>query len=42
MRQNAIEPMELALDSRDEAPRSQCSGEAPTTSHEDERSGGEV
>ena len=40
MRQKS-EQLELALDSRGEAPRSQCSGEAPTTSREDERSGGD-
>ena len=40
MRQKS-EQLELALDSRGEAPRSQRSGEAPTTSGGDERSGGD-
>jgi len=40
MRQKS-EQLELALDSRGEAPRSQRSGEAPTTPGEDERSGGD-
>ncbi|MGH8897362.1 MAG: group II intron reverse transcriptase/maturase [Egibacteraceae bacterium] len=35
------EQLELALDSRGETPRSQCSGEAPTTSGGNERSGGD-
>ncbi|MEO5616493.1 MAG: group II intron reverse transcriptase/maturase [Candidatus Eisenbacteria bacterium] len=39
MRQKSIEQMELALDSRGEAPRSQRSGEARTTPHGDDRSG---
>ena len=39
MRQKTIEQMELALDSRGEAPRSQRSGEAPTTPRGDDRSG---
>jgi group II intron reverse transcriptase/maturase len=41
MRQKTVEQMELALDSRGEAPRSQRSGEAPTTSRGDDRSGGD-
>jgi group II intron reverse transcriptase/maturase len=41
MRQKTIEQMELALDSRDEAPRSQRSGEARKTSGGDEHSGGD-
>jgi len=41
MRQKTVEQMELALDSRGEAPRSQRSGEAPTTSHGDDGSGGD-
>ena len=41
MRQKMGEQLELALDSRGEAPRSQRSGEAPTTSNGDERSGGD-
>jgi group II intron reverse transcriptase/maturase len=40
MRQKS-EQLELALDSRGETPRSQRSGEAPTTSDGDERSGGD-
>jgi RNA-directed DNA polymerase len=40
MRQKS-EQLELALDSRGEAPRSQGSGEAPTTSHGDGGSGGD-
>jgi group II intron reverse transcriptase/maturase len=40
MRQKS-EQLELALDSRGEAPRSQPSGEAPTTPHGNERSGGD-
>ncbi len=40
MRQKS-EQLELALDSRGEAPRSQRSGEAPTTSSGTERSGGD-
>jgi group II intron reverse transcriptase/maturase len=40
MRQKS-EQLELALDSRGEAPRCQCSGETPTTSGGDERSGGD-
>ncbi len=40
MRQKS-EQLELALDSRGEAPRSPRSGEAPTTSHGNERSGGD-
>ena len=39
MRQKTVEQMELALDGRGEAPRSQRSGEAPTTSRGNERSG---
>ena len=38
MRQKTVEQMELALDSRGESPRSQRSGETPTTSRGDERS----
>jgi group II intron reverse transcriptase/maturase len=41
MRQKMGEQLELALDSRGEAPRRQRSGEAPTTSNGDERSGGD-
>jgi len=41
MRQKTGEQLELALDGRGEAPSSQCSGEAPTTSHGDDRSGGD-
>ena len=41
MRQKTSEQLELALDSRGEAPRSQCSGEAPTTSGGDDGSGGD-
>jgi retron-type reverse transcriptase len=41
MRQKTIEQMELALDSRGEASRSQRSDEAPTTLQGDERSGGD-
>jgi len=41
MRQKTGEQLELALDSTGEAPRSQCSGEAPTTSRGDDRSGGD-
>jgi len=41
MRQKSVEQMELALDSRGETPRSQRSGEAPTTSRGDGRSGGD-
>src|SRR5260221_1830643 len=41
MRQKTGEQLELALDSRGETPRSQCSGEAPTTSRGDDRSGGD-
>jgi len=40
MRQKS-EQLELALDSRGETPRSQRSGEAPTTSEGNERSGGD-
>ncbi len=41
MRQKASEQLELALDSRGEAPRSQRSGEARKTPGGDERSGGD-
>ena len=41
MHQKSVEQMELALDSRGEAPRSQRSGEAPTTSRGDDRSRGD-
>lgn len=41
MRQKTVEQMELALDDRGEAPKSQRSGEAPTTFHGDDRSGGD-
>jgi RNA-directed DNA polymerase len=41
MRQKTSEQLELALDSRGEAPRSQRSGEAPTTSGGDGSSGGD-
>ena len=41
MRQKAIEQMELALDDTGEAPTSQRSGEASTTSRGNERSGGD-
>jgi group II intron reverse transcriptase/maturase len=41
MRQKSVEQMELALDNRGESPTSQRSGEAPTTSHGDDRSGGD-
>jgi group II intron reverse transcriptase/maturase len=41
MRQKTSEQLELALDSRGEAPRSQRSGEAPTTSGGDDGSGGD-
>jgi RNA-directed DNA polymerase len=41
MRQKTGEQLELALDGRGETPSSQCSGEAPTTSHGDDRSGGD-
>jgi RNA-directed DNA polymerase len=41
MRQKSTEQMELALDRRDEVPRSQRSGEAPTTSRGDGGSGGD-
>ena len=40
MRQKS-EQLELALEARGEAPQGQRSGEAPTTSHGDERSGGD-
>jgi group II intron reverse transcriptase/maturase len=41
MRQKASEQLELALDGRGDAPRSQRSGEAPTTSRGDDRSEGD-
>lgn len=39
MRQKSVEQMELALDGRGESPRSQRSGETPTTPRGDEHSG---
>ena len=41
MRQKTVEQMELALETRGETPHGQRSGEAPTTSRGDDRSGGE-
>lgn len=41
MRQKPSEQLELALDSRGEAPRSQRSGETPTTPNGTDRSGGD-
>ena len=41
MRQKTGEQLELALEARGEAPQGQCSGEAPTTSHGDDGSGGD-
>ena len=41
MRQKTVEQMELALEARGESPHGQRSGEAPTTSRGDDRSGGD-
>ena len=41
MRQKTSEQLELALEARGEAPHGQRSGEAPTTSDGDDRSGGD-
>src|SRR5437867_5578915 len=41
MRQKTVEQMELALETSGEAPQAQRSGEAPTTSSGDDRSGGD-